>query len=579
MTTLKAWCIDNDKHDILEQWNYEKNYPLTPEVISFGSKKVVNWLCENNHSWEAPIYSRTSGTGCPYCSGRLPIRGETDLVATNPILALEWHPTRNGNLTPHDVKAGTSKKVWWKCVDCGHEWEAIISSRGRKGNGCPECGKKKISESRKTPRSGESLRERFPEIAAEWNYENNGELTPDNVKARSSVVVSWKCVNGHTWKSTISNRAGGRGCPICGNKKVETGFNDLATINPKLAKEWHPSKNGIITASTVLPSSSKRVWWLCSLCGHEWSATINNRTKRGCPRCSNGLQVSFPEKAIVYYLQMAGVELVENYRPDWMKRKELDIYIPSLGVGIEYDGEAWHKKGAEDLNKDILCLANGVGLIHIREPNCPRISGIGPSFVMADRKEQSLKQAIEFIFQTLIEDYGANLIIPEQIDVGKKRTEIYDLMELGMASNPLSVTHPELAREWHPTNNGELSPEMVTKGSDKKVWWICKNGHSWEASIAHRVAGKGCRFCNSRRIYSGYNDIATLYPELVEEWDFDKNDIIPEKCGKSSDRLIWWKCKKCGLSWRRTVVARVHGSGCPNCGNKQCNAGLANKEK
>lgn len=572
-SNLRDWCIENSREDLLKQWDYEQNTPLTPEDCTAGSKKAVHWICDKAHSWEAPIYSRTSGTGCPYCSGRLPIPGETDLATTNPALALEWHPAKNGSLTPRDVKAGSHQKVWWLCAACGYEWQAVISSRGTSGSGCPECAKKNISTSRKTPKIGQSLFDKYPKISAEWDYPQNGSLTPKDVGTRSSQIIHWKCDKGHSWKASVSNRVGGRGCPVCGHKKIESGFNDLATLNPELAKEWHPTKNGTLTASEVSPSSSKRVWWLCSVCGHEWSATINNRTKRGCPRCSDGIQVSFPEKAIAFYLQTAGLEIKENYRPQWLKRKELDIYIPSLRVGIEYDGEAWHKSGRDDISKDLLCLANGVGLIRIREPNCPRIAGVGPCYILPDRKEDSLNSAIGFIYKKLCEEYGATIQKEIKIDVAASRTRIYEMMELGKKKDSLKASHPCLADEWHPTKNGTLTPDMVTSGSDKVVWWQCKKGHVWDDTVSHRVAGRGCPVCSKKRIIAGQNDFQTLYPELMQDWDWTKNiGISPEKCGKSSTQQVWWRCKKCGHSWQRSIISRVHGSCCPACSREKENS-------
>lgn len=567
--SLKEWCLEHSRQDLLEQWDYEKNVLVSPEMIGPKVTKSAYWKCNKGHSWKAAISSRTSGTGCPYCSGRFAIPGENDLVTTHPAVAKEWHPTANGELLPRNVKAGTHRKVWWLCPTCGHEWEAVVSSRSLNGNGCPECGKKKISKSRTMPKGGESLLEKYPQLAEEWDYEENGTLSPKDVKARSSLQVHWKCNKGHRWKASLGNRTGGRGCPVCGNKRIEAGVNDLATVNPKLAAEWHPTKNGEMTPRDIAPSSNKRAWWLCSVCGHEWSATVNNRVKRGCPRCNAVLQVSFPEKAIAHYLRIAGFEIIENYRPKWMERKELDIYIPALRVAIEYDGEVWHGRGRKDLNKDLLCLANGVGLIRVREPNCPPIVGIGPCYTLPDRKEESLNSAIEFIFDALCEEYGAEMRESIQVDVRKSRTEIYELMELGRKSDSIAVSHSHLLTEWNPTKNGELTPEMLTKGSDRVVWWLCKNGHTWDDTVAHRVSGRGCPVCSGKRVIAGENDIATLYPELMQDWDWFRNEgIDPERHGKSSAQQVWWLCRTCGHSWKRSITARVKGSKCPNCTKK-----------
>lgn len=110
---------------------------------------------------------------------------------------------------------------------------------------------------------------------------------------------------------------------------------------PEIAKEWHPTKNNI-TASEVSFGSNNDAWWIiCPVCSHEWKAKINNRSNgRGCPECAKGKQSSFPEQIIFYYVSKLFPDALNGYK---FKGKEIDIYIPSLNIGIEYDGEHYHK--------------------------------------------------------------------------------------------------------------------------------------------------------------------------------------------------------------------------------------------
>ena len=75
------------------------------------------------------------------------------------------------------------------------------------------------------------------------------------------------------WNAKIVSRHKGSGYPFLSNQAVWQGFNDLATIHPELAKEWHPTKHGELTPAIIAPKSSKKVWWLCEK-GHEWQATV-----------------------------------------------------------------------------------------------------------------------------------------------------------------------------------------------------------------------------------------------------------------------------------------------------------------
>ena len=70
MTTLKEWCIKNNRQEILKRWSEDNT--ISPDDVSYGSPRVVKWICGKNHTWEAPVNKMTSRTslGCPYCAGQ-----------------------------------------------------------------------------------------------------------------------------------------------------------------------------------------------------------------------------------------------------------------------------------------------------------------------------------------------------------------------------------------------------------------------------------------------------------------------------------------------------------------------------
>jgi hypothetical protein len=134
-----------------------------------------------------------------------------------------------------------------------------------------------------------SLARRRPKIAAEWHPTHNGALQPSDVTIGSPRSVWWRCSAdpSHEWTTTIRNRtADGRGCPYCSGHRP-TAATCLAARYPLVAAEWHPSRNGSLTAQDVLPRSSKKVWWRCQHNRqHVWLAVISNRTQgTGCPDC------------------------------------------------------------------------------------------------------------------------------------------------------------------------------------------------------------------------------------------------------------------------------------------------------
>lgn len=132
------------------------------------------------------------------------------------------------------------------------------------------------------------LSDDFPHLAEQWSARNH-ERSLDDFSQGSKSVVWWKCDTGHEWEDSINHRTSGRNCPYCSGHRVWTGFNDLKTVNPDLAKQWHPTKNAGNSDSTS-PGSNQKVWWLGE-CEHEWEATVKNRHSKnqGCPYCKGKL--------------------------------------------------------------------------------------------------------------------------------------------------------------------------------------------------------------------------------------------------------------------------------------------------
>ncbi|OGF52008.1 MAG: hypothetical protein A2497_04175 [Candidatus Firestonebacteria bacterium RifOxyC12_full_39_7] len=203
-------------------------------------------------------------------------------------LAKEWHPVKNGKLTPDDLQAGSGKSAWWMCKK-GHEWQSVIRNRN-KGARCPYCSKIKASKEY-------CLAVQRPDAAKNWNKEKNGKLTPNDVTGGSGKKVLWICKNGHEWDAAISSRNQGFGCPCCSHHRV-CKDSCLATNYPDTAKDWHPSRNGTLTPYDVMPHSSKKVWWKCEM-GHNEYRPIGVRRELGCKDCNYALRQSLKQKVVM----------------------------------------------------------------------------------------------------------------------------------------------------------------------------------------------------------------------------------------------------------------------------------------
>jgi hypothetical protein len=290
-TTSRNWVAGYPR--LLAEWHPTKNGGLFPDEVSFGSAKGIWWTCPQgpDHVWCATPYNRTTRKrGCPYCANRL-VSVTNSLAALAPDIARQWHPTRNGNLTPQTAIAKSHKKVWWRCAsNPRHVWRARLSNRWWGRSGCPFCSGQRVT-------SANALAARFPTTAREWDGERDGNLTPRKVAAKSHLTVWWRCARdpAHRWKAAIDDRTHhGSGCPVCAGKAaVPRGarkgrMNALADRFPTLLREWDRRRNRATRPKDVSFGSHFRAWWKCRRDGaHRWQAAVNDRARgRGCPFCA-----------------------------------------------------------------------------------------------------------------------------------------------------------------------------------------------------------------------------------------------------------------------------------------------------
>jgi len=316
---------------LANEWDYKKNENLTPNDITSGSNKNVWWICEKGHSYSAKIKSRNKGNACPYCSGHRVLTGFNDLATTNPLLLQEWDYEKNGDLLPTDITAGSLKRIWWICKR-NHSYETGLADRTIGKHGCPYCsGRKPIIGTN-------DLATTNPELLKEWDYEKNGDLAPTDVMVKSGKKVWWICDKGHSYSTRISHKTDGHGCPYCANQKVLSGYNDLATTNFEITKEWDYKKNNFLKPTDVMAKSSKKVWWTCDK-GHSYFARISHKTNgQGCPICNNTSKMN---QFLRRFFSSQNIKFVSEYKFDNcrnIKPLPFDIYLCDFNILIEADG-------------------------------------------------------------------------------------------------------------------------------------------------------------------------------------------------------------------------------------------------
>ena len=554
-----------------KEWHPKKNGTLTPFDVVPGSVKKVWWICKKGHEWQAQIAHRNRGSGCPYCSNRKAGK-DNNLAVINPGLSKEWHPKKNGTLTPFDVVPGSIKKVWWICKK-GHEWLSVIAVRHTKGYGCPYCSGNKVGKYN-------NLAVINPGLCEEWHPTRNKELTPFEVKPGSKTKVWWICKKGHEWQAQIAHRNRGSGCPYCTGNKVGKD-NNLAVINPGLCKEWHPTKNKKLTPFEVTPGSNTKVWWVCKK-GHEYETTVTSRTRgTDCPYCRN--KYSKFELRVYCELSIIFDEVKFRYK---IKGIECDVFIPKKNIAIEIDGYPWHD-GFErrDRKKTKSLLDHGIKLYRIRDEKLKKLSEEDILYKSSENKYQI--KAINNILKLLITNNHLNenekikaekYFIDNKYKNNKEFFKILSNLPGPPPGESFFELYPEKSKYWDYVKNYPLTPQLFYPKSLQSVWWKCDQGHEIKQPIVSRVNsyGNGCKICSNKDMgllasmlaAETAGCLADKHPELISEWHNTKNgDRNPYNVSVSSSFVAWWICDK-GHEWEAIVSARTkQKQGCPYCSN------------
>ena len=422
---------------------------------------------------------------------------------------------------------------------------------------------------------GKSVAEMHPELIEEWSPKN--ETTPYMVSYGSGVPYLWICKKcGNEYPASPNKRHNGRGCAVCAGQKVMPGYNDLATLAPLLAADWDYEKN-TKTPSEVPARGGGPAYWKCAVCGHRWGpVNISSRYRgngTGCPKCQKIYHTSLPEQIIFYYVRALFPDAINGFKADWLgKHSEIDIYIPSIRMGIEYDGNRWHKDhSTRDREKGEAIQEHGIRLIRIREEGLDIIDDGSESVFVKDTKTYNNLQTV--IEKLLLDILGKNFKLKDlpKVDIQKDIPVILARIAKDKKEKSIAYLNPELIKEWDFEANGDLRPEQVTAKGDTKVYWKCaKCGHRWPANVGDRNRGSGCPACANRVIIKGRNDLCSQYPQIAAEWNIEKNKGIDlASVGCNDNRDVYWRCSKCGYEWPARVADRTEGSGCPHCSGRK----------
>ena len=551
--------------DLLKEWDYRRNNKLGiyPNRISVGFREKVWWVCPNGHSYYSVIHPRTHGVGCPYCSGRSVLKGFNDIATTNPEILSEWDYEKN-KIKPTEVSRGYSKNVYWLCKK-GHSYESLVINR-IKGCGCPYCS------NHKAVAGVNDLFTQFPELRNEWDYEKNS-IDPTTIVRGGKQKFWWKCKRGHEWYCAVSSRIRNDNtinrCPICSRRMrisfpekiiyfyVHKAFpNAIENYRPNWfnKKEFDifiPDKNIGIEYDGVRYHKNTRDIEKDKLCKENGVKLIRIREK-GTGRIRSS--------SIVY-------TLTDTYRPDG------GHIVPGLRFLEEQLGVDF----GIDLSRDYDEIRSLVENFDIE--NC--IAKTNPEVLFEWDYEKNMKLGITpenvsagasiYAWWKCDKGHSYKAILPNKINGGTGCPYCAGKRIL-KGFNDLATTEPDLLKKWDYKKN-KIKPTDVSYGSNKKIWLICDKGHSYSVALLNHKKS-GCPYCSGHKVLAGFNDLATTHPELLDEWDYQKNKIKPTEIGKGHEKKVWWKCKK-GHSYFTSPNRKTSKNAkCPYCSGQRVLAGF-----
>lgn len=587
--------------ELAAEWHPTKNGELTPQTIPSNYTSKVWWQCTEGHEWKAtPSRRVTKLQGCQFCSSERP----NSFSSAHPDLSAEWHPTKNGELTPQTIPSYYASKLWWMC-SAGHEWEATPYKRIKKSEGCPTC----------CPEITNTFKTRHPEMAAEWHPTKNGELTPD-IPPYYPKKVWWQCVKGHEWAASPNTRVvKSQGCPAC----FPSISNPFSSAYPELAAQWHPTKNGDLTPHTIPRNYGANIWWLCDK-GHQWEATPNKRKKNSeCFQCFIYLYVAATDKTLLPELHPAkNIDI----RPDRIKH-------PAAANSVKLwwqcsKGHEW-QNSIEQRSKGKMCpICSGNQVIEGETDLMSCYPFLATEWHPTKNEGKRLKDisiyhntrrwwvcAKGHEWRARITDMGqsydggtgcpvcknyeklgselnpakSNPSDPYQLSMDSQlkvdwvcseghewKCEVKDRVTKGnqIKDCPLCESISLLEAEWNPKNI-PFSSDLIKQNSQTKYWWICPEGHEWEespSSRGRRNKFNPCPVCVNKmsRVKTGLETLDITHPELSQELHPTKNGSIrAEDVTHGSNNKYWWMCSK-GHEWQSFISNRVKGYNCPQCG-------------
>ena len=403
------------------------------------------------------------------------------------------------------------------------------------------------------------------DILDAWDYDVNA-IKPTEISFGSHKKINWICLRGHKYAQSPLTRINDHGCPICAKDQkyslseqivfyyIHRAFpdavnNEKEIIRPFELDVYIPSKRTAIEYDGLRWHEDKmeRDLEKNRLCKKNKIKLIRIR-EEGCPDISECKQYTYKKRDYVV-LSVILKKIICSLGCD----------ASNIDIDIERARNAIESMRLQTINDNSLSTKYP-GLL--REWDYDANMGIDPEIISHNSGKK-----VNWICAL---GHRWSATVANRVSCGSGCPYCVNKKVLA-GFNDLASKCPDLMKEWDfETNNANsLDPKKLIVGSNKLAAWICSKGHKYTSMITRRACeGRGCPYCSSRKILSGYNDLASQRPELLNVWDYGKNEQIgldPEKTAVKSKRKAWWKCEK-GHSYEMIIADKTHkGYGCPKC--------------
>lgn len=444
---------------IIRYWDYEHN-AVDPATIASKSGKRYRWICpECGCSHKKVAINMHKSPRCKNCGKKAAAKTRVAnyltkgmTVADNPELLRYWDYANN-TCAPGEVTIGnSSKKCYWICSKCGTSHKRTPYNE-QKSTLCQTCGHKKgiANGYNKRIAKSHSIAD-DPILSKCWDYANNT-ADPSKITYRSNNKYKWICPwCGIVFERTASHMCEGHLCNDCTNKRRAKSYHDNYMLtaksvadDPELLKCWD-FENNARDPHDVSQKSNDYFYWICPKCGKSFRRTGNNQyaSLRLCDDCASDVRVA----SHMEYLQEHSEKVADR---------------PNMMAMWDYENNAISPNKVLAHSTIIEC--------YWKCPICGKLEKAAP-----DKKYEA----------KTCWDCGNKIA-----GVTRRKSEV-------QRKGSFAQHHPHLAKEWHPTLNGNVTPYDVTSGCGDEFYWQCKYGHTYKTTVVERVTRHaGCPTCKT----------------------------------------------------------------------------------